>query len=259
MFDYVAIKKEALQREHSYLKKLATPEAKYFVAPLYYEYVRIGQCDLFLKEDIQTIKKWFYKAAWLECLEFKIASGKIFSSHQLDKPMFSSTSVRGFVWSVISSSDLLIYDYCSNVNPSGDYGHYLETYGYYVSFALKYLLLNQTTEAAFYVEKALEKKAQKTSGYYKGFAIVIKGILDKNENMIQDGLKIQINSHKKLEKGSPFYEIDLISTALAIIAAKFNVLHNLPSNFVDGKIFFDNDSIPYFEIPEVLTALCKRI
>ncbi len=255
MFDYTNIRRESLELEKNVLFKLASPDAKHFFGYLYYQYINIGLCDLLLCTNIKNVKQWFYRAAWVELLEFKIASGQVNIKYELDRPIFSSTCARGFIHILLSDSDGLIHNYSKNVNISGDRDFDFGTYGYYVSYALKHILLSNSTLAEFFVNEALSKKAQKSSGYYKGIAITLKGIIERNKKLVQTGIEMQVVFHKKMEKGSPFYAVALLPTALAKLANRFDLLEDISNPLINKDLLLKQEDIPYFELTDVLKQL----
>lgn len=86
-----------------------------------------------------------------------------------------------------------------------------------VGYAIKYLLLNKDTKAKIHIDILLGMENDEELKLRIGYGRVLKGIFDKDENSVNDGLKVMIDGYKKDNnyKDSPeeFFSIPVLAFA----------------------------------------------
>jgi len=96
-----------------------------------------------------------------------------------------------------------------------------------VGYAIKYLLLNEDTKAKVHIDALLGMENDKELKLRIGYGRVLKGIFDKDEKAVNDGLKVMIDGYKKDNdyKDSPeeFFSIPVLAFAKLAIRRDFKV------------------------------------
>jgi hypothetical protein len=72
----------------------------------------------------------------------------------------------------------------------------------YLSYCIKYLVLEDRRNLEIYLEKCLKEKEHKTAKNFDGYSTVISGVFEKDEKKIKEGFEEVLTQHKKLCKGN---------------------------------------------------------
>jgi hypothetical protein len=115
-----------------------------------------------------------------------------------------------------------------------------------IGYSTKYLILNDFPKAKEYIEKLKSMETKKDLKMYTGYGIVLKGIFDKDQNSVNDGLKFMIECHKKLKDFDETPE-ELLSIAVLGLA-KLAIRHGIKLDIDDvvaPKIIIERQQIEY--------------
>jgi hypothetical protein len=163
-----------------------------------------------------------------------------------------------FVGSVLSTI------LCDNTDIFQEYAHIIECYEdpnkisetrYHFFWAFKYLFLNEFEKSKEHYLKGIHQ--EKTFNIHlKSFSFILKGVLEKNVDWINEGLAYAIKYHKRENpKGSLFHAYSIEATALAKLAMMYGLQPDVSSSFIHKGLLEKTEGIAYEGIEEITDAL----
>ncbi|EGO62499.1 Imm49 family immunity protein [Acetonema longum] len=182
---------------------------------LAYGYSTIGMGEWLLHSDAITAKKNFYLSAKLQEILFqKYDDKKIAVS-----PSFVVMSSYPRVLLALISDSYQLTDSLARLignrpKEERETGH---PFADNVGYAIKHLLLNEDAKAKTHIDALLSMENDEELKLQIGYGKVLKGILDADENAVNEGLKVMTDCHKKDDeyKDSPeeFFSIPVLGLA----------------------------------------------
>jgi hypothetical protein len=211
---------------------------------------RLGNLELFLG-DVINAKKNYYKAAKSTIEVFRIFIEDRYPNLQKkEKPSFTGLFATSFIDVILCDGQELQAELARTIF---DYGDIYPEFGYEITYALKYLILEDFTKAKEHAVKAHQQKYFKLP--YNGFSHVVIGILEKDVNKVNEGIALRIKHHERENKNSIFYSTSIEATALVKLAIRFNLSPDTSSTFVNKALLHKDTNIQYEGIDEILDAL----
>lgn len=204
-----------------------------------------------LINDFEESKKYFYKGAKIVCETFKIFKEDYYPHLVKKEPIpFTSLFVKSFLDAILCDSEELLMDYARTIE---DMGVTDPPFNNEINYALKYLILEDFTKAKEHAVKAHQLKYFKLP--YKGFSHVVMGILEKDVDLVNEGIALRLKHHERENKNSIFYSTSIEATALAKLATRFGVTPDTSSAFINKALLNKDVGIQYEGIDEILKAL----
>lgn len=125
---------------------------------------------------------------------------------------------------------------------------------YNLTYSLKYLLLKDFGKSKEYLKEVHSEKYFQL--HFKGFSHIVKGILENNIDLINEGLAYRIKYHKRENpKDSLFYAYSIEATALAKLARLYGFEPDVSSPFIHKGLLEKTEGIVYEGIEEITDAL----
>ncbi|HEY8936431.1 MAG TPA: hypothetical protein VIM65_14470 [Cyclobacteriaceae bacterium] len=211
---------------------------------------RLGNLELFLS-DVVSAKKNYYKAAKTTVEVFNIFLEDRYPNLQKkETPSFTGLFGTSFMDAVLCDSEELLMDYARTIE---DMGIMDPPFNYEITYALKYLVLKNFEKAKEHAIKAHQPKYFKLP--YKGFSHVVMGILEKDIDLVNEGIALRLKHHERENKNSIFYSTSIEATALAKLATRSGVTPDTSSAFINKALLNKDVGIQYEGIDEILKAL----
>ncbi len=92
--------------------------------------------------------------------------------------------------------------------------------------------------------------------HFKGFSHIVKGIIENNVDLVNEGLDYRIKYHKKENpKESIFRDYSIEATALAKLANMYGLPPDISSSFIHKGLLAKSEGIEYEGVEEILAAL----
>ena len=213
-------------------------------------YNMFGNLDLFLN-CIYESKKYFYKSTKLTIEIFKIFKENRYPNLEKKEPLpFTAMFINSFLDAILCDSEEMLLEYARTIHDDGNTD---PPFNYEITSSMKYLILKDYNKAIVHANNAHQQKYFKLP--YKGFSHVVKGILDRDINLINEGLELRIRYHRRENKDSIFYAISLEATALAKLAIMYDLQPDTSSPFIHNELLKEHKDIQYDGIDEILEAL----
>lgn len=210
----------------------------------------LGNLDLFLNNTISA-KRNYYKAAKTTIEIFRIFSENRYPHLQKKETLsFTGLFVTSFIDVILCDSELLLREYAETIT---DHGDIYPAFGFEITYALKYLILEEFERAKEHALKAHQPKYFNLP--YKGFSHVVMGILEKDVNLINEGITLRLKYHERENRNSIFYSTSIEATALAKLAIRFSLSPDTSSTFINKALLHKDTGIQYEGIDEILDAL----
>ena len=123
---------------------------------------------------------------------------------------------------------------------------------YFLNLATKSFFTHDIEDA----KQNIGKASKHITTFAKGFYHVMKGILYKDVDLINDGLNFEIRYHKRENpKGSLFHQYSIEATALAKLAVMYGFEPDVSSPFIHKGLLEKTEGIVYEGIEEITDAL----
>ena len=188
------------------------PSGLFSSGNLHMQSIAIG--DYVVNKDIVSMKNRFYNAAKAKELLLKF-----FDAMKDARPTsrVSMITYDSLFEAIISDSKELMHSLASLMGGRGKLdSDGISTFAYHTGYVMKYLVLDNTEDVVKHVEAIDKLKKKPDLGYEK----VFKAIIEKDEKMLDEGLRYLIDRHKtnKEYKGTPDELFSIPAVALAKLA-----------------------------------------
>lgn len=218
--------KESLNKKINKIKAGSVKEQ--FIAPnihsLAGNYNTLGIGEWLLNHDVIEAKKYFHLEAKIQELLFQKYDDK---SMIVSLSFVNMSSYLSLLPALISDSRQLIESLARLIGnrPKEEKGGH--PFADNVGYAIKYLLLNEDTKAKLHIDRLLGMENKKEIRLRIGYGRVLKGILDADESVVNEGLRVMLDGYKKDNnyKDSPeeFFSIPVLAFAKLAIRRGINV------------------------------------
>ncbi|MBG9792936.1 hypothetical protein ABD76_10720 [Paenibacillus dendritiformis] len=119
-----------------------------------------------------------------------------------------------------------------------------------VGYAVKYILLGDRQKAKEYVQVLKKLEGQKSMKLYNGYQQVLNGIIENDNNQVNEGLKYMIECHKKLKDDygdTPQELLAIPVLGLAKLAIRNGIEVNI-DDAISPKILLQKHDISYTNV-----------
>ncbi|WP_028664943.1 hypothetical protein [Runella zeae] len=215
-------------------------------------YQMIGLIELMNEDNRFNAKKYLYKSAKVEELQFKVAKG-LLPKIEIDKPTIWGTLYKTIGVVLLSDSVPLLYSFFEVIDDVGG-DEVRKGYHYNTAYAIKYLVLGNRDKSRHYLElaqKAADRKKAKTE---TGYSDVVEGILDSNPELISQGIEKNLKYHHRCETGI-FKAFCLEATAMVKLAKMYGFEVSTDSSYIHQGLLQHDPDIVFEDIDEVYEAL----
>lgn len=116
-----------------------------------------------------------------------------------------------------------------------------------VGYAVKYIVLSDRLKAKEYVQVLKKLEGQKSMKLYNGYQQVLNGIIENDNNQVNEGLKYMIECHKKLKDDYGDTPQELLAIPVLGLA-KLAIRNGIEVNIDDAiapKILLQKHDISY--------------
>jgi hypothetical protein len=251
--DYTLKRREYLEDLKTHLntiKSFKEVRAVSWAQSIRSSYLFIAIYNLLLDESSEA-KKYFFKGAKITCETFSIFKENRYPNLiKKETPPFTALFVNSFLDAILCDSEELLMDYARTIE---DMGMMDPPFNYEITYAMKYLVLENFEKAKEHAVKAHQPKYFKLP--YKGFSHVVMGILEKNVDLVNEGIALRLKHHERENKNSIFYSTSIEATALAKLAIQFGLSPDISSAFINKALLQKDTAIQYEGIDEILNAL----
>ncbi|OOE12566.1 hypothetical protein [Fictibacillus arsenicus] len=161
------------------------------------DYCVIGIGEICLNNDILAAKKNFYLAGKIQEILFQ----KYDNKEMKISSSFVSVSMNKYnrlLLAILSDSEELTFSVShllgGRTKEETEHGHpFINNVGY----TIKYIALNEDKKAMEYIENFKKIKYQKKVKPYENYIQVLNGIVERDESVVNEGLNLLIEEHKK--------------------------------------------------------------
>lgn len=196
-------------------------------------------------------KQYFFKGAKITYYTFLIFKENFYPNLSKTGSLpFTALFSTSFLDAILCDSEDLLFDYARTIE---DMGVTNPPFNYEITYALKYLILEDFERAKEHALKAHQSTYFKLP--YKGFSHVVMGILEKNVDLINEGIALRLKHHERENKTSIFYSTSIEATALIKLANRFDLTPDVNSPFINKALLQKDLDIQYEGIDEILNAL----
>jgi hypothetical protein len=214
-------------------------------------YSQIAYLSLHLNE-LNEARKFFFKGAKITAETFHIFKEARYPHLQKIGPLpFTSLFVKSFPDAVLCGSTSMLTEYATaiyeeRVPPQG------LLFNSNIMHAIKSLLLGDSVKGKQYAEDA--HKPINFKGPYAGFSHAVKGILNNDLALLNEGLQLRLKCHSTDTKGTIFHHTCAEATALAKLAIDRGMRPDISSPFIHKSLL---ESTGDFKegVSEILDAL----
>jgi hypothetical protein len=224
--------------------------ANVFALSIRSSYLEIAVTCL-LVDEIFDAKKNLYKGAKITCEVFKIFKENRYPNLlKTGNLPFTALFVNSFLDAILCDSEELLIDYARTIE---DLGTKHPPFNYEITYALKHLVLGDFEKAREHAIKAHQVQYFKLP--YNGFSHVVMGILERDIQLINEGIALRLKHHDKENRNSIFYSTSMEATALVKLAMRFGLAPDSSSSFISKALLQTDTGIQYEGIDYILGAL----
>ncbi|WP_438347708.1 hypothetical protein ACP8HI_18820 [Paenibacillus sp. FA6] len=155
--------------------------------------IAIGQ--IVLDKDVVKSKQYFYLGAKMQEVIFQKYDNKF----DISIDYVNTNSYRTLFMALISDNQDLITSLATLFGGRAKEEAEDDTFGVLVGYAVKHIILKELDEAETYVIKLQELNQKSRMRLYRGYGIVLDGIIKKNKESVHDGLEYMLECHRKLK------------------------------------------------------------
>ncbi|OAB45508.1 Imm49 family immunity protein [Paenibacillus glacialis] len=165
----------------------------------YYKLLRNGFMDIaigeiILNKDIVKSKQYFYLVAKMQEVIFQKYDDKF----DISMDYVNTNSYGTLFMALISDNKDLINSLSALFGGRDKEEADDDILGKLVGYSVKHIILKEFDEAETYVIKLQELNQKSRMRLYKGYGIVLDGIIKKNKESVQEGLVYMLECHRKL-------------------------------------------------------------
>jgi hypothetical protein len=212
-----------------------------------YEY-RTRGIKNFLLKDLVSSKNDFYKATKVSLFTYVLRKRGINLSNEEVYPYFAWVHYDMFVYAILCGNEELLVEFMNEIEYFGDEKFMKKSYAVHVSYALKYLFLNDFPKAREWLSKLSNPKIP---AEYRMYTKVIRGILEGNIKLIEEGINDEIKWHKSNRKDNYFFPYCPTATAYIKLARRFGYEVKFNKEYIMNELLFDDPNFQYEGLPEI--------
>ena len=215
-------------------------------------YAGIAHLSLRLN-DVNEARRFFYKSAKIALETFSIFKGHRYPHLTKVGPLpFTSLFVKSFPSAVLCGNDDLMKEYMNTI--------YEE-----VSPAPRLLFNSEIMHAIIALVQGDRKKAQQHiarahqpenfKGPYAGFSHAVKGIIDHDTTMLNEGILRRLKFHIKDTEDTIYHQTCAEATAFAKMAVDSGMNPDRSSPYINNGLIENIEPIVFDGIDEILNSL----
>ena len=206
-------------------------------------------------DDVATAQNYYYKVAKISIEYYKIFNESRYPN--LEKkwfPLFGYSNQM--ISAILSNNEEVLTEYAQIIE-----WHYSKDYrkneNYYFTYAMKYLLLHDFEKSAQFLKEVHIERYFRSS-WFRGRSHIIKGILEKNDELLNEGIAIRLKKYKRENKAdTEFGQYDLETTSYIKVALMFGANPDISSPLIHKGMLTQAENVVYEGIEEVIQALEK--
>ena len=246
------------EEERKYIAELAQSirsfkelRASVFGMSIRSTYSQIAFLSLHLNE-LNEARKFFFKGAKITAETFRIFKENRYPHLQKIGPLpFTSLFVKSFPDAVLCGSTSMLREYATAIYEESTPPQGL-LFNSNIMHAIKSLILGDWVNAKQYAEDAHQPVNFK--GPYAGFSHAVKGILDNDLALLNEGLQLRLKFHNTDTNGTIFHRTCAEATALAKLAVDSGMQPDISSPFIHTSLLDTTGDIEE-GVSEILDAL----
>ena len=245
-------RKNAIESYQQYRQYLTTTNELWLDAGEYcFAFFILGHCYAF-ENGILESKKNYYKAGKV-AVEFYLFYRENFYPDLIKHKCPPFSYVGSMIAVILCDNESLLKEYAQTI----DYLELKEAalpVKYHFTYAMKYLFLNNFEKSKNHLQEVHHEKYFQL--HFKGFSHIIKGVLENNIDLINEGLAYRLKYHKRGNpKGSLFHQYSIEATALAKLSMMYGFEPDVSSPFIHKGLLEKTEGIVYEGIEEITDAL----
>ncbi len=217
-------------------------------------YNSLASTSAFL-DDVATAQKYYCKVAKISIEYYKIFNESRYPNLKKNSyPLFSYSNQM--ISAILSNNEEVLTEYAQIIE-----WHYTEDYkkneNYYFTYAMKYLLLHDFEKSALFLKEVHIDRYFRSS-WFRGRSHIIKGILEKNDDLLNEGIAIRLKKYKRENKpDTEFGQYDLETTSYVKIALMFGASPDITNPLIHKAMLTKSAETVYEGIEDVIQALEK--
>lgn len=193
-----------------------------------------AQCCV-LTDDVATARTYYQNATRLDKILGDIVRNNIYPNIQKkgELPRFHTRFQSGFPEAILGNDEALLQEFAKSQDP-GDYPQSDRRFGWHVTNAIRYHILGNEDQARHQILQAHKLEYFRLSS--KGFSHAVMGIIARDQYLVNEGIDLRLQAHKKAEFKSIYFEYCEEATALARLAIRAGLRPNIQSPFINKKL-----------------------
>jgi len=193
-----------------------------------------AQCCV-LTDDVANARTYYQNETRLDNIISDIVRNNRYPKLQKtgELPRYHTRFIDGFPEAILANDEILLQEFAKNQDP-GDNPQSDRRFGWHVTNAIRSHILGDDGHAKHQILQAHKLEYFRLSS--KGFSHAVMGIIARDQYLVNEGIDLRLQAHKKTEFKSIYFEYCEEATALARLAIRAGLRPNIQSAFINKKL-----------------------